>query len=493
MELLPGSERMSFDEKKQIHSLGGNVSFIYQGNTMYCDSAVYFQKTNYVKAYGNVHINKEGSINIFSDSLWFDGNRDVGFLWGNVRARDQEYKLTTDSLEYQAKEGKAIYRHGGKVESNYNKEVLTSKIGYFYPEKKDFFFKTNVEYKSEETVMTTDTLQYNYLKKKISFFGPTTLIQDSTIIKCERGWYKTDTEEAQLTKNAQIFKKNQQIFGDTLLFNPNKKTYIGFGNIVIYDTTQRFSLFGDYMYKNDSTYQMFITKNAYAFQEKDSLFIHADTLFGVSDSTNEIVGLKGFYGVRFYQKDIQGQCDSITYFRQTDRLEMYNSPVLWTKKGELKADSIQVQFKDSLIDRAYLYRNSSAIFELDTGSYFNQVAGKNILALFKNNEIYRTDVSGNAQTIYFPESTEKSDTATIIKRTGMNRLFASDLRVYLDSGEVTAITYLDQPDGKFYPMDQIETKDKKITNFNWSYAQRPKNWEEIFIDPKLFLIDSSSN
>ena len=41
LELLPGSEKIIYDEKSKKHRLIGSVNFIYQGNTMYCDSAHY--------------------------------------------------------------------------------------------------------------------------------------------------------------------------------------------------------------------------------------------------------------------------------------------------------------------------------------------------------------------------------------------------------------------------------------------------------------------
>ncbi|NBU47909.1 MAG: hypothetical protein EBS34_10825 [Flavobacteriales bacterium] len=50
----------------------------------------------------------------------------------------------------------------------------------------------------------------------------------------------------------------------------------------------------------------------------------------------------------------------------------------------------------------------------------------------------------------------------------MNRLYASELRIYLDSGEVQKITYFDKPDGIFYPIDQIDEKDKWISGFQWN-------------------------
>ena len=48
LELLPGSEKIYFNKATQTHRLVGTVSFIYQGNTMYCDSAHYREKDKIV-------------------------------------------------------------------------------------------------------------------------------------------------------------------------------------------------------------------------------------------------------------------------------------------------------------------------------------------------------------------------------------------------------------------------------------------------------------
>jgi hypothetical protein len=98
-----------------------------------------------------------------------------------------------------------------------------------------------------------------------------------------------------------------------------------------------------------------------------------------------------------------------------------------------------------------------------------------MIAFFKNNELIRSDVKGNAWTIFYPEDEEKTDSLVTKKRMGMNRLFASDLRIYLDSGEVSGITYFDKPDGIFYPMDQIRTDEQFIKGFQWNPLLRPKD------------------
>jgi hypothetical protein len=61
----------------------------------------------------------------------------------------------------------------------------------------------------------------------------------------------------------------------------------------------------------------------------------------------------------------------------------------------------------------------------------------------------------------------------------MNRLYASELKIYLDSGEIKNITYFDKPDGIFYPMDKINKDEQYISTFKWQPLLRPKNWMEI--------------
>jgi lipopolysaccharide export system protein LptA len=481
LELLPGSERMTYNKTIGAHSLAGNVIFTYQGNTMYCDSALYYDKQNKVRAFGNVHISKPGEINLFCDYLTYDGKTELAFLSGNVRARDQEYKITTPAMEYDARAGRATYRSGGKVESIAGNEVLTSTVGYFYPDTKDFFFKGKVNYSSPTVRMTTDTLQYSYFRRRVNFFGPTTIYSDSTIITCEKGWYRTDTEESELMKNASVTQGAQLIKGDTLYYQPQQELVIGKGNVFLRDTSEKFQFQGDYLYKNDKTNKSYLTGHALAIKadKKDSLYLHADTLFTVGDSLDDVARIKAYNGVKIFQNKLQGQCDSLIFDKNKDILEMYQGPILWADKGELKGDTMFAFMNDSVIERAEVYENASALFLVDTAKYFNQVAGRKMTAYLKNNEITKAEVNGNAQTIYYPQEEQETDSTLTLKHSGMNRIYASALRVYLDSGEVVGITYFDLPEGVFYPIDQILKEEQFIPGFRWNVGLKPKHWREI--------------
>ena len=479
LELLPGSDKLTYDERTGIHKLIGNVNFIYQGNKMYCDSAYFYERKNAVRAYGKVHINKRDTLNLFCDSLFYNGNTRMAKLWGNVRVRDREYKLTTDTLEYDARKGQAFYQFGGEVQSIVSSERLTSRIGYFHPDSKNFFFSKEVNYESPEIKLTTDTLRYLYSQKKAYFFGPTNILNDGTKIYCESGWYNVDSGEGELTRNAVIERGSDYISGDTLIYLPNEQVSIGKGNVFYRDTTEKMNFEGDYAYFSDSLNYSLVTGRAVASKEmdKDTLYVHADTLYSYKDDSLEYI--KAYHGAQIFSNEIQGQADSIAYDPQKDRLEMYYSPIIWSNGAELKGVFMEVEIKDSVIDRVNIHDSATILMEIEPKDYYNQIAGNKIIAILKNNEVHKAYVNGNAMTIFFPEDEEKSDTLNTVKRLGMNRLYASDLRVDIDSNEIIGVSYIEAPDGAFYPMEEIFKKEQFVPGFNWKMALRPESKESM--------------
>ena len=429
LELLPGAKKMIMDENSNKLRLIDNVNFLYQGNKMYCDSAHYYEKRQIVKAFGRVHINKRDTLNLFCDSLLYNGRTRKATLWGNVRLRDNEYKLTTDTLEYDAKRSEAIYRHGGRVESIRSREILTSRVGYFHPESKNFFFSHNVDYRGKDIKMTTDTLRYRYSEKKTYFYGPTNIETQGTTIFCKAGWYNTETEEGELRQNAEIRRENDVIKGDTLIYLPKEGTNIGKGNVFYSDSTQKMSFRGDYAMISDSLHYSYLTGHALAIKElkDDTMYVHADTLYSYKEDSIEY--MRAYQKASIYSTKFQCQADSISYTPNNDKMELFRDPIVWSNGAELKGDSMELQLTDSLLHKVLIKNKASVVMSVDDEKLFNQIGGKEIIAYFRDNDLYRTNVNGNAVTIFYPEEEKKTDSTIVKERNGMNRLYASTLRI----------------------------------------------------------------
>lgn len=487
LELLPGSKLLKFDEETGVHRLLGDVGFKYQGNIMYCDSAHYHQREKLVYAYGNVHINKRDTLNLYCDSLMYNGGTRKATLWGHVRVRDNEYKLSTDTLYYDAANSTASYKYGGRVESIVSKEVLTSRIAYFYPDSKNFFFSRNVVYKGEGITMKTDTLQYLYSKRTTYFYGPTDIETPDARMHCRSGWYNTNTGEGTLQQDAWLKRGTEHFAGDTLIYRPQTGEAIGYGHVFYEDTTHQMNFSGDYAYSSDSLDYSFISGHALATRqmEEDTLYLHADTLHTYKLDSADLV--LAYHRGKVFSRAMQSVADSIVYSSEEGKIKLYDKPIVWSRQAELKGAYMEIDVTDSSILKVNIFVNSSILMEVEPEMYYNQIAGTDIVAYFKDNDLRRAVVNGNAITLFFPEDEIVSDSSVVKKRMGMNRLYASALRIDIDSNEITGITYTDEPDGVYYPMEKINKDEQFIPGFLWQAILRPKNWEDLIHDDHVEL------
>jgi hypothetical protein len=215
--------------------------------------------------------------------------------------------------------------------------------------------------------------------------------------------------------------------------------------------------------------------------QEDTLYFHADTLYLERDTLNRSKYLSANKNFRFLHPDLQGIADSTRFSFDEQVLKMSYHPILWAQTGELKGEVAEVYFKDSIMEYVELNQNATVLLALPTDSLFNQMAAAKIVALFDTmGKLNSVTATGQAWTIFYPISEQKiNDTLIEMKREGLNRLFAEKLVVELRSGEVKEITYFDQPDGVFFPMDQIDPKEKWIKGFKWNPALRPQNATQL--------------
>lgn len=218
----------------------------------------------------------------------------------------------------------------------------------------------------------------------------------------------------------------------------------------------------------------------------DSLgLLPSDSLDSVArDSIYRLI--KGFHNVRIYRSDFQSVCDSLTAISRDSTIHLYIDPVLWNQNSQITSDVMDIYTANSQIVRAEFVGRPLMISELDT-MHYNQVAGKTMTALFRNNQIYRNDVKGNAQTIYFMQEDDAPD---II---GLLVLESGDMTFYIEQKQVVGITYRNNPVYTIYPMDKIPADVALfLKDFKWESKRRPTQ-REVFdrtIRPSIRTVKS---
>ena len=198
-------------------------------------------------------------------------------------------------------------------------------------------------------------------------------------------------------------------------------------------------------------------------QAQDSL--RADTAYRV---------VKAFRGVRIYRSDAQAVCDSLVTNSVDSIVHLYISPVMWNNQNQIAATTVDLYSKNQQLTRAEFLGDPIMVAEIDT-TYYNQVAGKKMIAMFKDNEIYRNDVDGNVQTIYFQQQEGGS-----LKITEMIYLESASASFYIENRELVGMTYRNDTPFKLYPLDLIPADQPlKLKNFKWVPSLRPSR-ESVF-------------
>ncbi len=474
---LEKSDAIHFDQQRlpgvQIIT-GTPVRFRHDNAVMFCDSAYLKSKENSFDAFGHVKIVEGDSIFIYGDVLFYDGNTKLARMRHNVRMENNDAVLTTDSLNYDRQRNLAYYYTGGKLQDDQN--TLTSVWGQYAPNTKQALFKDSVHLLNESFIMNADTLTYNTETKIAGIVGNTHIIyKDDTDIYSTNGWYDTVDDQSMLLDRSLIVKSDgKNVTGDTLFYDRKQRYVEGFSRVVMNDTAQKVTLHGHYVFYDEGTEYGIATDSAMLvdWSTSDSLFLHADTLAVYGDTLSNLA--KAYYNVRFYRIDLQGACDSLVYRANDSVATMYGQPVIWSGDNQLSGDSILAYVKNQTLDLVYVPTGTLAIQHHDS-IYYNQMSGKELTAFITDGDLSRVEVSGNAETIYYPVDDKDS---TIV---GINKTQSSYVNIYFQENQVQRIVLTTTSTATMYPLDELSGDDLFLHGFFWIEEHRPKKKEDIFL------------
>lgn len=492
---LERADNLLFDQKvaSDAQIVIGNVLFRHDDALMYCDSACFYEASNSLDAFGHVRLVQGDTLTGFGDKLFYNGNTKLARLRQNVRLIHHQSVLTTDSLNYDRAKDLAYYYSGGKIVDDLN--TLTSRWGQYTPYNKRAAFRDSVHLVNDRFTMDTDTLLYDTESHIAQLVSPTVVLyEQETTILSSNGLYNTRTEESELYDRSSVTHSDGMfLIGDTIFYDKIRSFGRLYGNIEIIDSTEQMTLRGDYgeMYESGSEAAVhpewgdygFVTRRALLESWSDSLhtYVHADTLYteelALSDTLpkdSTYRRIRAYRNARIYREDMQAVCDSMVYLGNDSIGKMYGMPVCWSDNNQVSADSIYVYMKDDAVDYAHGMGNAICIQQHDL-LHYNQMSGKEIFAHVKDGDVYRVDVNGNAETVFFPLD-EKDHSIT-----GCNRTQSSFVKVFLENRQVHHVLFTTSTTGTMYPLEQASDAVMHLNAFFWADDERPRVPADVLV------------
>jgi len=468
------SDNSSIDEVRLPGAtiLLGNVVIRHEGIKLQCKKAVHYKNQNFIKAFGDVVLNQGDSIVQTSQYTEYNGDNQKALSWGNVVIKDSKMTLSTDTLNFDRNRQVLYYKYGATIKDSAN--VLTSNTGNYYLENNKFQAVSDVVLTNPEYVLESNHLDYYTDSGRAYLYGASTITSEENLIYCEKGFYDTKQNVSHFTRNARIEFDQKEIKADSLFYNRNKGFASASNNIVMIDTMNHVVLKGNYAEFFEKVDSAFVIKKALAITNtnKDSLFMHGDTILATGEPDNRII--RAYHAVKFFKSDLSGKCDSIHSNQGSGLTQMFRSPVLWSNKSQITGDTIQLlnNTTTNKLDSLKVLRNAFIIDKDSIG--FNQIKGRDLLGKFEENDLRYINIIGNSEVIHFVRDEEQA-------LIGIEKTSCSEIQFVLRDGKIESSKFINQPDGQTYPPSMLPVNARKLRGFIWRDSEKPLTKSDIFI------------
>ena len=352
--------------------LNGDVKVYHGGTFMYCDTAVL--RGGQLKMYFNVVLMQNDTIKIFADSLHYDGDSLIAYLYGDIILENgPTKKLYTSYLIYDVEKKIGYYTRNAKLEDGLS--TLISKRGRYMLNEKTAYFYENVKVDGDGFNLISDSLSYNTITQVTRFMAPVRIHKDTSQIYSERGWFDLDDKKGDFIGNAQYLEGNTIAKADTITYDG------GLDLVTLKSNTMR------------SEY----------FSEKDTAF--AKTIF--YDKKNDVFRLTTDAYYKGEKNEVTG--DKIYFDKKTEKFNVTGRSIVSDAPMLIEADTLDYNksIKYGIANGHVIWRDTAA----KTAIFADHVVYKGEENYMKaTNDIGRpmftTDIGGD--TLYLKADTLKS-------------------------------------------------------------------------------------
>jgi len=164
--------------------------------------------------------------------------------------------------------------------------------------------------------------------------------------------------------------------------------------------------------------------------------------------------------------------DSLSYSLTDSIIRLFKNPILWNDSNQTTGDTIFIYQKGKTIDKMEVLQNAMVIMR-EAPDKYNQIKGKKLYGLFSSSQLYKVNVRGNGQSVYYA----REDST---KYTGVNYVECTNMVINITQNKVNKVTFLAAPKGTFYPIDKFPEERKKLRGFKWLSDKRPKRRDFAF-------------
>ncbi len=500
----------------------GDVIINQDSTYIYCQRATYDRLENTAQVFDDLIKIVSGSSELYTYNFSFNTLDNVGRYWGGGTMLQDSNRMESERGWYHT-DTKDIYAAGGVQMTDPDYKLISDSVRYNTGEQvAEFYTLTYIWNSDNDMLSATKGLYYNRTRE-YDFTADAFVMTETQQLWADSLRYSTLTRDAVAHRNIQILDEENQTmaFGDygewyggpqegLLTLEPS---LVGFDRDAPEDTVYMrsdsifiFSIPWDAEWDalpEDSTALAETPvpepEIAEVIEEVDILMppldsaIVADTLMlpvipvdtlmvnmpqdsaYVADSIPELEPehdslqrmIKAYRNVKIWRHDLQAVCDSMVAFSKDSTAHMYIDPVIWNEENQITSTVVDIYTRDKELYRAEFTGDPIMISKV-YGEQYNQIKGRRMESFFRDNEVERHFVDGNAQTHYYEvgEGEARPHTFAIVN--------SATATFWFREQEAIRMTFSNSPDYVAYPIDQIPNDvEEYLPGFKWEAERRP--------------------
>lgn len=498
-----------YDGSLRIAELFGEVILVNGTQKLFTDRLTYNLGTK-VATYNDGAVMTNGSTQLTSKGgTYFVQTKEI-FFQDSVTVVDPRFSLRSDTLKFNT-ETKMVFFLGPTLISNDSSRIYCE-AGFYDTENNAAEFRKNAQYLRNDQKATAERILYDGKKKEYVLDGEALFEDKKRKAAADLIRYNEINDQTFLKGNATYQDSLQNIKADEIFYDAKNKKYTTKGrsrisdppNIleaddVSYDDQEGFGTAAGNVVWQDTSAQTTIVCALANYNretgylkasggrgnrpllitriEEDSLYMAADTLLSLrADSLQNDSSrlLLAYNDVRIYKSNLQAICDSLSYSSVDSIFRLFRAPIIWSDTSQFVADTIHMQLKDQKLDRIFL-RDNAFIINSPDELFFNQIKGRYVTAFFRDDELRRMEVQGNAESVYYALDEAGG-------YVGVNKTVCSEMTLLFGNNQVEQIKFFNQPQAKAVPMRQANHEEMKIPGFRWEKDLRIRSVDDLFAE-----------
>ncbi len=501
------SDSLTYSAETKIADLNGNV-ILQTGDRRLFTAHLQYDLNTKTATYQESAILTNGQTQLRSTLGYYYVEEDLIYFKDSVEVVDTNFVLRADTLIFNT--ATKIVDFAGPTLITMDSSRIYCESGFYETEDNIAEFRENAQYFGPDRKARADTIFYDGRVKTYELKGHAQMENENQFARALKIKYEEPLDKLSLLGNAVFRDSTRQITAHSIFYDGKKETYstrgksvivdegrilealqvdfqeetglgIASGNVVWRDTAEQLTIVCDTAaYKKESSYLRATggqKRRPYLINvlEGDSLFMSADTLLsyeGVEDSGDSVRVLLAYKDVRVYKTNLQALCDSMAYTGADSVFHFYGNPIMWSDTSQFIADTIDMQLANEQIDKIFM-RSNALIINSPDEVFFNQVKGKDIRVDFRDGEIDKMYVEGNAETVYYARD-------ELDAYIGVNKTLCSEMVLTFGNNQVERIKFITSPQSNLQPMRKADHEALKLKGFIWEEKIRPKGLEDLF-------------